>query len=144
LNLCNVLGVPSFNQKLMSVSKLTKENNCVAIFFSKFCVFQDLSTKRMIGMGEERDDLYHYKELGSSACHHTSRNNILPLQVWHQRLGHPPEPRLRGLLQKFSISFYQNENLCCSVCPLAKLTRKPFSLSKNKCTSPFELIHYDI
>jgi gag-polypeptide of LTR copia-type/Integrase core domain/Retrotransposon gag protein/GAG-pre-integrase domain len=144
LELTNVLHVPSFSQNLMSVSKLTKANNCAAIFFPNFCVFQDLSTKKMIGMGEERDGLYYYKEYGKSVCLQSSSNRTLPLSTWHLRLGHPPEPRLKGLLHDVSISFFTKDDFCCSVCPLAKLTRKHFSLSEIKTTVPFELIHCDI
>jgi Reverse transcriptase (RNA-dependent DNA polymerase) len=68
LELTNVLHVPSFSQNLLSVSKLTKANNCAAIFFPHFCVFQDLSTKKMIGMGEERDGLYYYSHNQRLVC----------------------------------------------------------------------------
>ena len=82
LELNKALCVPSFTHNLISVSKLTKKNNCAAIFFPKFCVFQDLSTKKTIGMGEERDGLYYFGEHGKSTCL-PSRNQTLPLNVWH-------------------------------------------------------------
>jgi len=57
----NVLYVPDFKFNLLSISKITRALNCVAIFFSTFCVFQDLATRKLIGMGELRDGLYYYK-----------------------------------------------------------------------------------
>lgn len=38
----NVLYLPDFKINLMSVSKITKELQCMVGFFPKFCIFQDL------------------------------------------------------------------------------------------------------
>jgi GAG-pre-integrase domain len=78
--------------------------------------------KKMIGMGEERDGLYYYKEYEKSACLQSSSNRTLPLSTWHLRLGHPPEPRLKGLLHDVFISLFTKDDFCCSIYPLAKLT----------------------
>lgn len=61
LTLDNALLVPHFSFNLLSISKLTEDLNCAAIFFPSFCVFQDLSTKKLIGKGEVRNGLYHHK-----------------------------------------------------------------------------------
>jgi hypothetical protein len=47
----SVLHVPSFPFNLLSISKITKALNCSVSFYPSLCIFQDLKTRRMIGMG---------------------------------------------------------------------------------------------
>ncbi|GJY18649.1 retrovirus-related pol polyprotein from transposon TNT 1-94 [Tanacetum coccineum] len=54
-----VLCVPTFKFSLLSVPKLTKENNYVAIFFPNFCVNQDLRRRKVEGLGRKIRGLYH-------------------------------------------------------------------------------------
>ena len=59
LQLTNVLCVPMFKFNLLSVSKLIKDNRCMAIFFEKFCIIQDLHTRTLKGIGKEKESLYY-------------------------------------------------------------------------------------
>ncbi|XP_071739152.1 uncharacterized protein [Rutidosis leptorrhynchoides] len=45
ISLSSVLCLPNFSFNLLSVSKLTRDLNCVALLFPDSCIFQDLSTK---------------------------------------------------------------------------------------------------
>ena len=54
----NVLCVPSFTFNLISVSQLTKTLSCCLVFLSNICFIQDLTCRRMIGVGELHDNLY--------------------------------------------------------------------------------------
>lgn len=36
---------------LCSVGKMTKDLNCVVLFFADFYVFYDLKTRRLVGLG---------------------------------------------------------------------------------------------
>ncbi|KAK0605442.1 hypothetical protein LWI29_026876 [Acer saccharum] len=51
----NVLCVPTFKVDLISVSRLTRGLNCSITFFPYWCILQDLATRRMIGLGKQRD-----------------------------------------------------------------------------------------
>ncbi|KAL2930592.1 hypothetical protein RDABS01_036002 [Bienertia sinuspersici] len=62
-------------------------------------------------------------------------------QVWHQRLGHAPVERLKKIEELKG--FHSSNAGDCIVCPLAKFTRLPFKLSKNRAKDNFELIHFD-
>ncbi|OMO65653.1 hypothetical protein CCACVL1_21443 [Corchorus capsularis] len=55
----DVFYIPEFTCDLLSVSKLTKQLNCAAIFLPTFCVLQDLTSKKLIGLGEMRDGILH-------------------------------------------------------------------------------------
>ncbi|OIT34547.1 hypothetical protein A4A49_64047, partial [Nicotiana attenuata] len=54
----NVLHVPDFKFNLLSVSKITKQLCCVALFFPDFCVFQGLFNGKVLGIGKEKEGLY--------------------------------------------------------------------------------------
>jgi len=59
ITLEGVLHVPQFNVNLLSVSKLTQGLQCIVIFFDKFCVVQDMTTGRTIGLGKQFNRLYY-------------------------------------------------------------------------------------
>ena len=66
--------------------------------------------------------------------------------IWHQCLGHPQFSALQFLKNKGLIDVIGNvksEHICDS-CQLGKLSRLPFSCSKNISSSIFEKIHCDL
>nr|XP_009601417.1 uncharacterized protein LOC104096708 [Nicotiana tomentosiformis] len=54
----DVLHVPVFMFNLLSVSKLTKELSCCAMFFPDFCVLQGLYNGKVMGIDKESRGLY--------------------------------------------------------------------------------------
>nr|GEV10925.1 retrovirus-related Pol polyprotein from transposon TNT 1-94 [Tanacetum cinerariifolium] len=58
LVLKDTLVVHFFKFSLLSVLKLTKDSNCFVTFYPKFCVVQDLTTKKVLALGKERAGLY--------------------------------------------------------------------------------------
>ena len=54
LSLSNTLLVPSLSNRLMSVSQVTADLNCVVLMYSTFCLLQDILTKEIIGRGTKR------------------------------------------------------------------------------------------
>ncbi|XP_062099967.1 uncharacterized protein LOC133805830 [Humulus lupulus] len=60
LLLKSILYVPSLKCNLISVHKLTSDNNCLAKIVSNSCQFQDLSSGRMIGSARIHDRLYFF------------------------------------------------------------------------------------
>ena len=59
LVLHNTLVVPDFKYNLMSVSKLCKDNKCLAVFGEDLCLLQDCAIRQLKGIGECRDGLYY-------------------------------------------------------------------------------------
>ena len=53
LPLSSVLYLPKFFFNLMSVSQITEVLNYCVIFFSIYCLFQDLSTRKILGKRSE-------------------------------------------------------------------------------------------
>ena len=156
--LANTLVVLEFKFNLLSVSKLTRDNNCVAVFYAELCLIHDCATKTLKGIGKERGGLYHYlkepvAELDNKVLQlsHKLLDNALSgsnnapksvvkasashqktdFHVWHQRLGHVPMSKLRHI--NCIPKSIENANPCL-VCPMAKFTKLPYPLSP-KCSS---------
>ena len=85
LPLTFVLYVPDSPFNLISISKLTRDLNCLITFFSHSVTLQDWNTGQTIRIGRESQGLFHLSSPSPyTAC--TSRNT--PLLI-HNRLGHP-------------------------------------------------------
>ncbi|OIT34090.1 hypothetical protein A4A49_59275, partial [Nicotiana attenuata] len=102
----NVLHVPDFKFNLMSMSKLTRDLSCAAIFLPKLCVFQDLYNGRVKGIGKEDEGLYVLKRKGirQLAAHIGMKVSTGDTwDLWHKRLGHASIPVMQH------VSFLQNK-----------------------------------
>ena len=58
LVLKNILLVLTFKYNLLSVPKLTRDNNCFVVFYSTLCIIQNLVTKKILAIGEEHKGLH--------------------------------------------------------------------------------------
>ena len=93
-----VLYVPNCPFNLISISKLTRDLNCLITFFDNSVTLQDRSTRRMIGIGCEFQGLFHLSSPSSSTAY-TSMDT--PLLI-HSRLGHPNISKFRLMVPRFS------------------------------------------
>ncbi|KAJ7951046.1 Retrovirus-related Pol polyprotein from transposon TNT 1-94 [Quillaja saponaria] len=156
LPLSSVLHVPKFSMNLLSISSITRDLNCQAIFDSCCCKFQELGTGRTIGYGKEQDGLY-LLEYGPSILANTvgtvassqslqssaSITSQQQLVQWHRRLGHPSFLVLGNMFPDLLKHCTMN-NLLCDACEFAKHKRASYPLLNNKSTTPFALIHSDV
>ncbi|XP_075092494.1 retrovirus-related Pol polyprotein from transposon RE1 [Nicotiana tabacum] len=147
-NISNVLYIPEFKYNLLSISQLTKELQCMVAFFPDFCIFQDLYSGQVKGIGKEKHGLYILQgglSQDSSAtsinkcAHAASLNNSI--DIWHWRLEHAPIDVIRKL---DALSTLNKGPQYGHVCPVAKKSKLPFSLSTSVSNVAFELVHYDI
>ncbi|CAH9141419.1 unnamed protein product [Cuscuta epithymum] len=133
-----VLYIPKFQCNLLSVSRLTSDLNCTLIFFPDFCILQNVSSKKLIGVGKLCDGLYYLEPPRSEGV--AMSVSITP-DLWHQRLGHASDGKLHHIS---SLKGFRRSNNFCDPCIRAKQTRLPFPTSSIKTTRCFELIHCDI
>ena len=120
------------------MSKLTRTLNCSISSFPDHCLIQDLSTKRIIGRGEESEGLYIFEtEVPKSvAC----SGVVTPFNL-NCRLGHPSLYWLKKLYPQFS----SLSSLNYESCQYAKLHQVHLSPRINKrASAPFELVHSDV
>jgi len=147
----DVLLVPDFKFNMLSVSKATKQLSCFVSFYPDFCVFQDLHSGKVKGIGKEKGGLYIFK--GTHGMKETSKAQkqqsliagvvVRDINLWHKRLGHPSSQVLKSV-----VFLKQNKDIdslsTCHVCPLAKQARLLFPDSKNRAAVCFNLIYVDL
>ena len=138
ISLSSVLSLPQFAFNLISVSKLTRALKCCISFFPDHCLFQDLTTRQIIGKGHESGGLYI---LDTQVPRTIACSSISTPFEEHCRLGHPSLP----LLKKLCPQFNKLSSLDCESCQFAKHHRLSSSPRVNKRASvPFELVHSDV
>lgn len=137
IKLDEVLKVPQFQVNLLSVNKLTKALNCIVIFFADFCVVQDATTRKMIGMDKQHNGLYYLAQDQNPILTYSIRKHS---NLWHQCLRHPSSSPLQ-VLTKINSKIYFDSKHVCEICPLAKQTRLAFPSSMISSQGPFDLIH---
>ena len=156
LSLNDILVVPQLKENLVSIAKLTKDNNCVFACFSWGYVIKDLATGVILLKGPVKDNLYPIPahalstSLRKFSCNnatfvaHTTK--AAPCSTWHRRLGHPGSKILQQLAtdklictsDKFSSMMF------CDACQAGKSKHLPFHLSSRISTRVLELVHCDI
>ena len=72
-------------------------------------------------------------------------NDLNPTYIWHCRLGHISEKRMKklhedGLLSSFDFESYET----CEACLLVKMTKMPFTGFPERASDLLELIHTDV
>ena len=117
-----MLCVPEFKFNQLSVSKMTRELNCCALFFPEFCLFQDLLAGKVKEIGREEYGLYvldSYRRCGTGGVTQSMTVREIPnIELWHQRIGNI----LSNVLKKInSISISCDSTLNhCNICPMAR------------------------
>ncbi|XP_057723550.1 uncharacterized protein LOC130939463 [Arachis stenosperma] len=93
LLLHNALYIPSFNFKLIYVSKLTSALHCQMNFTDTRCEIQDRSSMRMIGAARENGGLYilnkealKLPKPSTQVCSVVSNNHRKDRCIWHYRI----------------------------------------------------------
>ena len=146
LSIAYTLFVPSLFNKLMFVSQVTKELNCVVLIYSTFCLLQDVLSKEIIRCGTKRGGLYYLDDLSlgkANHTHHQTNSHERQIWLWYKCLGHPSFGYLRHLLP-YLFSHLQNVDFKCDTCIKAKSQRVFYPVSLNKTNTSFTLIHSDV
>lgn len=123
MTLSSILHVPKFATNLLSINRIVRDLNCSVTFFSTHYVFQDLTSKQMIGSRRVADGLYFLDAQlvdspSSTACHSRSScimHNKARLMQWNNQLGRLSLSSLRVLFPSLFLSGTESE-----VCHLFK------------------------
>ena len=135
--LSNVLHVPHITKRIISISRLTRDNNLIVEFNNSGCVLKDPKTHQVLLEGGISQGLYFLPGTAALLCDVSSGD------LWHHRLGHTSAPVLRHL-QKAQLISSVSPDAHYGACNKFKSHRLPFSLSTNKASMPSELVHVDV
>ena len=108
-----VLYIPGFTCNLLSISKITLDLHCNAVFSPLVCQFQDQILGRVIESAKESSELYHFLLSISPSNKHTALRCSTSLTrsqkkfLLHYRLGHPNFMYLKRL---FTLLLKNNDN----------------------------------
>jgi hypothetical protein len=90
IHLRNILHVPSSNKSLVSINRLTRDNDAFVEFHpTHFCIKERATKKTLLG-GRSEGGLYPLKPLQHPDFEHKQAHGIVKptVSVWHHRLGH--------------------------------------------------------
>jgi histone deacetylase 1/2 len=144
LHLKNIHHVPSVTRNLLSVQRLTLDNNIFFEFHPWYFLIKDRDTREVLLRGGSSQGLYH---LSPSTVKQAFSSIKVSHDQWHSRLGHPASPIVPHILHRHelpSVSVNKAVNLVCDACQQGKSHQLPFSLSTRVTTSPLEIIYSDV
>ena len=97
--------MPTFTSNLLSVKRATNDLNCNIIFSPNDVCFQDIKTRKMLGKGVSKGELYLLEntKLSNLSCAFNSASVLASDVLWHARLGHPHYRALGLMLPNLSL-----------------------------------------
>lgn len=136
--------MPRITKNLLSVSRLTADNNIFVEFHDCGCFVKDKLTGRTLLEGRIKDGLY---QLPSSTTA-TNKNFHVFLSIketWHRKLGHPNSKVLSEVMKKCNIKAPRQEEFeFCEACQFGKAHNLPFQKSDSHALEPLDLVHSDV
>ncbi|KAI0508127.1 hypothetical protein KFK09_014261 [Dendrobium nobile] len=127
LQLQHLLHVPNLSFNLISIHRLTKDNNYVVLFSANEFKIQDSKTGRSLLTGPCRDGLYPIR----------TASRLSQLAFFSA------QATVSSLLKYIPYICNKNSSHCNS-CRLAKSQRLPFARSISCTSQPFDLLHSDV
>jgi GAG-pre-integrase domain len=124
LDLNDVLYVPHIIKNLISISKLTKDNDVILEFHPLFCIVKDRRTKQPLLQATQINGFY---QLPSSP--HALIGERVSISLWHKRLGHPSPSTTHLVINSHALPISSNKLDLCGDCCKAKAHSLPFSSS---------------
>jgi histone deacetylase 1/2 len=145
LLLNDVLHVPKTTKNLLSVHKLTRDNDVFIEYHPWYFLVKDRLTRRVLARGSSRGGLYPFGP-GAAASRKFSFSATTSSELWHRRLGHPAQQVVQQIIRAFNLPCVSRSknNPVCDACMQAKSHQLPFSMSNHVSTSPLELVYSDV
>lgn len=144
LNLKDILYVPKITKNLLSISRLTSDNDIYVEFHDSLCLVKDKVIGKVLVEGKIKDGLYQLPGALKSANkdHHAF---LAIKEIWHRKLGHPCNRVLSEVLKNCNIKVPAQDNFdFCEACQLGKVHKLPFKNSDSRALEPLDLIHSDV
>jgi len=146
MELNNCYFVPSLSRNIMSPSCLMKDgysfasenNGCVISKNNMFMAFAPIVNGLFV-LSLDDSPIYNI------SAKRPRPNDLSPTYMWHCRLGHISEKRMKklhsdGLLTSFNFESYET----CEACLLGKMIKAPFTGFPERALDLLELVHTDV
>ena len=147
--LYDVLYVPKLTWNLFSVRAAVAKGNAVEFGPRKCCIWDENGKLR--GMGSLADKLYQLdcQVVPTADTGYASVASSQGSDLWHQRLGHVHEPRLKKCVESESVRGIDIKKMTelsfCEGCLAGKMCRKPFpAVGEIRSTRRLKLVHSDV
>lgn len=143
LSLDHILHVPQATKNLVSVHRLTADNNVFLEFHPNFFLIKDRDTKSTLLKGRCHKGLYPLPSVTSKQAFGVTNPSF---ERWHSRLGHPAAPIVQRVISSFNLPcrVESNKESVCSACQQAKSHQLPYSKSSSVSSHPLELVFSDV
>jgi histone deacetylase 1/2 len=144
LRLSNILHVPSVTRDLLSVHRLTLDNNVFCEFHPFDLFVKDRDTRDVLLRGRCRRGLY---ELDAPSTFTQVFSGVrTSSSQWHSRLGHPATPIVHHVLHRHELSVQSSSHsdTVYDACQQGKSHQLPFSESSRVVKTPLELVFSDV
>jgi histone deacetylase 1/2 len=142
LHLNNILHVPTASKSLVSVHRLSRDNNAYLEFYPDRFFVKEQQTKKILHTGRCEGGLYPFK---SSFNKQGLGVTKLSSSLWHSRLGHPSTTTVHQVISQHNLPFVKDlNNPMCDACQQGKHHQLPYPRSSSASTSPMELIFSDV
>lgn len=142
LTLHNILYIPSFHVKLISIAKLLTSNNCVVQFNVNSCHIMQNNSKEMIGIANLQRGLYVFNSIGQHSSYSSITNTSYNL--WNLRLRHISDLDLQVISIFFPLVSCKNKYVPCDSCHFTKQRKLLIPNSTTRSSAPFDILHTDL
>jgi len=150
LLLKNVLHVPQTSKNLISIHRLTADNNAYLEFHPDVFFVKDQVSKKVLLQGRSRGGLYplpatSFKPKNKNAFSASSSSKP-SMERWHDRLGHPSSRVVQEVVVKNKLPVLDKLSLdsVCDSCQRAKSHQLPYPSSSSESSAPLALIFSDV
>jgi hypothetical protein len=146
LALNNVLHVPNISKHLLSVHKLSRDNNVFFEFHPWYYFIKDRATRKLLLEGMCENGLYPLKSSDVESLHQAFVGYSTQPDQWYARFGHPSSHIVRSILRLNNLPCLKESSVSsvCNACQLAKSHPLPYNTSIHCTTMPLEIIHSDV
>ncbi|PKU62337.1 Retrovirus-related Pol polyprotein from transposon TNT 1-94 [Dendrobium catenatum] len=144
LTLDQILHIPELKYNLLSISKLTRDNNISITFEPNGFCLKDIKTQETLLRGPCRDGLYPVQHVQHRSPTTALTAASTTMDIWHNRLGHPhfrTLTRIANCNPELKILTHQ---FFCTKCVLAKSHKLVFDNSVNRRSDILDLVHSDV
>jgi GAG-pre-integrase domain len=143
IELHNILHVPSFTKKLLSLSQLLLDNSLIIEFSSNTCFIKDRLTSTPLLQAKFHNGIYSIR-LPLSFPPQAFLGARVSADVWHARLGHPSTSTTLKVLNSHNLPCSSKKLSLCQNCCMAKSHKLPFNSNDILSCAPLELVHSDL